>query len=1108
MKRLKHQFKTFFEQASESIFIANPDSQILDGNEAACHLLGYTKEELTHLTIPDLLSDDEFVRIAPSLDALARGIVVKGNWKLKRKDNRVFIGEVSSKKLSDGRIQAIVRELPDYVESEGFNNQDVYFRLTLDHLMEGCQILDFEWRYLYLNRAAEIHNHRPNSELLGNRYQDMWPGIEDTEVFCFIKMVLENRISVHLENEFIYPDGRKGWFDLSIQPIPEGVFILSIDITERKLAEQTLRENEERYRLVLDNTSEWIYWMTPQLKLNYISPACQVITGYKVDEFMKNPLLITEIAFPEDRVLLQKHFESLDRLDKPHQFEFRIITKSGETKWISHTCNPILNADGEFLGRRAVNRNITELKVKEEQLHESELKFAKFYEKGPFGMAIVGADFKYRSVNPSMILITGYTEEELKTMSFLDITHPDDKEKDLEEIGKVIRDELESFRTEKRYIRKDGCVFWGSLTVTANFDSNGRHLYNMAIIEDITNRKKAEEAIEAQNTLLNAILNSSPEVIIFALDRNFCYTSFNEKHRIEMQETWGVNISVGDNLLSYIHIPEVYERVRKSVERTWTGDSFAEVIYQSLSTRFFDFNWSPIFKNGQVVGTTVFVKDVTQAKNAEHALRESEEKFRVIFQSAPDSITITRISDGKFLAVNKGFTQLFGYSEQEVIGKTAVEVGMAINYNGREHFVNALQVNGHFENFNIQLSGKDGKIREVLISSSVITIDGELCIVSDTRDITELKRSQEALLKNEALLNEVGRIAKIGGWEFSPLSGEVTWTEEVARIHDLDPQAPTSIEQSLSYYTEHSRPIIKKAFKDCVELALPYDLELEIITETGRTKWVRTIGQPIVENGKVIKVHGAFQDITEIVLARQELVKAKEQAEAADRLKTSFINNISHEVRTPLNGILGFSQVIIDPAYSNEDKALYGSWLNESCDRLMNTITNIMDLSILTSGNVQIKKTNAYLLLILSNAGEGFSFLCQTRNLIINVDTDRINYDDYIYTDGDLLSKILFQLVDNAVKFTEKGTITIGVERKEDDYLFRVSDTGIGISDEFKNQIYDFFIQVDNSVTRKFEGSGIGLSIAKGFVNLLGGNIWVESEKGVGSTFYFTLPAE
>jgi PAS domain S-box-containing protein len=459
-----------------------------------------------------------------------------------------------------------------------------------------------------------------------------------------------------------------------------------------------------------------------------------------------------------------------------------------------------------------------------------------------------------------------------------------------------------------------------------------------------------------------------------------------------------------------------------------------------------------------------------------------------------------------YYAVNKGFTQLFGYTEEEVVGKTSKDIDLWVDYAERNQFITTLKNNGYVENYEIRLKGKDQQPKAILISSIFIDIDGELCILTDSRDISDIKRSQEDLRKSEALLNEVGYIAKIGGWEYSPVTGESSWTEEVARIHDLDPKTPASVGRSLNYYTEQSRPVIEQAFKDCVELAQPYDLELEIFTATSQPKWIRTIGRPIVENGKVVKVHGAFQDITEAVIARQELIQAKERAEAGDKVKTAFINNISHEIRTPLNGIMGFSQIIIDPYFPLEDKVLYGQWLNESCERLMTTVTNIMDVSLLTSGNYIIRKNQAPVITILQRAGEGFSFLCQNRNLVIHIDSEQINEADSIFTDENIVSRILFQLVDNAVKFTEKGTITLSASKNHAAYQFKVSDTGIGISEEFKSQIYDFFTQIDNSVTRKYEGTGIGLSIAKGFVDLLGGNIWVESEKGKGTSFFVTIP--
>ena len=333
-----------------------------------------------------------------------------------------------------------------------------------------------------------------------------------------------------------------------------------------------------------------------------------------------------------------------------------------------------------------------------------------------------------------------------------------------------------------------------------------------------------------------------------------------------------------------------------------------------------------------------------------------------------------------------------------------------------------------------------------------------------------------------------------------------SWTEEVARIHDLDPETPASVNLSLNYYTNWSRPIIEQAFSECIEKAKPYDLELEIISARGQLKWIRTIGQPTVENGKVIKVHGAFQDITQDKHVEMELIQAKERAEAGDRLKSAFINNISHEIRTPLNGIMGFAQIITDPFFPNEDKKEYNQWMTESCDRLMTTVTNIMDISLVTTGNMKIRLQKVLVKNILKRAGEGFSFMCRHRNLVIDVVTDHISDTDSLVTDEEKLNRILFQLVDNAVKFTTQGTITIGASRRDDGYYFLVKDTGIGISEEYKSQIYDFFTQIDSTNSRKYEGTGIGLSIAKGFVDLLGGSIWVDSEKGNGTTFNFLIP--
>lgn len=237
-----------------------------------------------------------------------------------------------------------------------------------------------------------------------------------------------------------------------------------------------------------------------------------------------------------------------------------------------------------------------------------------------------------------------------------------------------------------------------------------------------------------------------------------------------------------------------------------------------------------------------------------------------------------------------------------------------------------------------------------------------------------------------------------------------------------------------------------------------------------------------------------------------ELSLAKEKAEASDRLKSSFINNISHEIRTPLNGILGFGQILTDGNLSEEEKDTYLQMLNESSARLINTVTNFMDISLLTSGNQKIYKKKTTINTLALNVISKFNDQCKNKNISLTLQTPATEEEINIITDGDLLSKILYQLIDNAVKFTLEGTITVGYATTDNNLKFFVKDTGIGISDEKKDQIFETFIQEDIATTRKYEGSGLGLSIVKGFLALLEGKIWLESEKGKGSVFSFSIP--
>lgn len=288
-------------------------------------------------------------------------------------------------------------------------------------------------------------------------------------------------------------------------------------------------------------------------------------------------------------------------------------------------------------------------------------------------------------------------------------------------------------------------------------------------------------------------------------------------------------------------------------------------------------------------------------------------------------------------------------------------------------------------------------------------------------------------------------------------------------------------------------------------LTKPFDL-LEVGLRIKNLLFSSYLQQQLQNQNKVLdeRVNERTRELTE---KNAELQIAKEKAEASDKLKTAFINNISHEIRTPLNGILGFGQILTDPDLSEEEKHRYLYILNESSERLINTVTNFLEISMIASGNQNVNKNDFTPELVINDIVKQFIPVCLDKKLELNTDIPNTR-GDKIYSDKELLFKILKHLTDNAVKFTNKGHITIGYFKEEHRYLFFVKDSGKGISEEGKRLIFKSFMQEDNSYTRGYEGCGLGLSIAKGLVELLDGELWVESVKGNGSTFFFTIPIQ
>ncbi len=289
-------------------------------------------------------------------------------------------------------------------------------------------------------------------------------------------------------------------------------------------------------------------------------------------------------------------------------------------------------------------------------------------------------------------------------------------------------------------------------------------------------------------------------------------------------------------------------------------------------------------------------------------------------------------------------------------------------------------------------------------------------------------------------------------------------------------------------------------------LTKPFDL-VEVGLRIKNLLYTSSLVQQLGNQNQILE-EKVQERTSELLKTNSALLLARDKAEESDRLKTSFMNNISHEIRTPLNGILGFAPMVMDPLYSEKDKLEFLDVLQISGKRLIQTVGDYMDISLIASGNMELRYEKFAPSEMLDELEMEFRPRCEAKNLLFTLSYPETFTSIVINSDRLLVKKVLALLLDNAVKFTLKGEIRMDVVVKSNSLEFAVSDTGIGISEAALPIIFNHFTQEDTSNTRRFEGSGLGLAILKGMTELLNGEIKVESVKGKGSTFSFSIPVK
>lgn len=497
-------------------------------------------------------------------------------------------------------------------------------------------------------------------------------------------------------------------------------------------------------------------------------------------------------------------------------------------------------------------------------------------------------------------------------------------------------------------------------------------------------------------------------------------------------------------------------------------------------------------------------------------LLDSERNFRAFFEHS-HGLMCTHDLEGRLLTVNNATASILGYTCEEMKGMAIADIVPAQFHEDLKGYLHKIRTEGKAHGLMATIH-KDGAIGSVLYNNVLFrSLKGETYVIGNAVDVTERQVLERDLKLTREILERTSQLSRIGGWEANLISRELFWSDVTKAIHEVPPTFLPTMATAIAFYKEGlSRDMITSSLRDIVETGKPWDLELQIITAKGKEIWVRAIGNAEFENGVCKRLYGTFQDISaskeaerQLISQKSSLAAAKQLAEQASLAKSEFLANMSHEIRTPLNGVIGFTELLLKTEL-NETQHQYLSIVNQSANALLSIINDILDFSKIESGKLELDIDKYDLYEFSSQVSDIVSYQAQHKGLemLLNVST---HLPRFAWFDEIRLKQILINLLGNAVKFTGNGEIELKVSPLEflpdnkTGIRFEVRDTGIGIKPEKQLKIFEAFRQEDASTTKKYGGTGLGLTISNKLLALMGSELHITSNVGTGSTFYFDI---
>ncbi|MBU1041503.1 MAG: PAS domain S-box protein [Proteobacteria bacterium] len=875
-----------------------------------------------------------------------------------------------------------------------------------------------------------------------------------------------------------------------------------------------LAASEEKFRQLVEHQTDMVVKVDALGRFLYVSPSYCRVFGKREDELLGQTFM--PLVHEDDRASTQDAMRGL--LVPPYAavyLEQRAMTAQG-WRWFSWHDSVVLGPEGQVAEIIGLGRDITERKEADLALRAGERRFHSLFDNMAEGVALHtmerdsaghAVDYRIVDVNPGYCRIIGLDKDAVsrkRASEVYGVSEPPYLERYAEVVGTGQPRVFETFYPQMGRHFIISVAPWGEDGFAT-------------IFSDITDRKVAEQALSIKTQELELYFKNTQDMLCIA-DTDGYFRRLNP----EWEAVLGYPVSEleGRRFIDYVH-PEDTAATLEAIQRLAGQDCVANFVnrYRARDDSYRWIEWRAF-----PVGRTIYAsaRDITARKEADLALRESEAQFRGIFEQAAVGICHCSL-EGVFLRVNRRMMDILGYSEAELLNMNFREITHPDDLAESVENVRAV-LNGQAFGFDLEKRyiRKDGSIIWVRLNISAVRDKAGVpqYFIGVLEDVTEEKAATAELANAKAMLDAAFEQNPIPMALATVPDGILRITNKackdflgIADEPDYTGQPLLEITQSWQEYDQDGQPVpitelpLAKAMSGETTMNALY----RIVRKDGATRWELVSGAPVYsQDGKLIAAFITFPDITDRIMTEQALALAKIQAEDANRSKSEFLANMSHEIRTPLNGVLGMLQLLKGTSMDMEQ----GSYVDKAHDaarRLLALLSDILDFSKIEAGQLVLRNAPFALNDVFEMVATVLGGAAMRKGVSLRLNQDK-TVPERLLGDDARIRQILFNLVGNAVKFTASGSVRVQAWARsgrgaDGVWLYLcVADTGVGIREDNLASIFDRFTQSDLSYSKNFEGAGLGLAIVRRILDLMGGEICVESETGEGTTVIVALP--